>query len=89
MEPVLRAGVKGGGCSGYTYFFEFIEAHETTELDTILQQDGIIIHVDMMSAVYLDGMSIDYIEDGLVGSGFKFNNPNAKSTCGCGSSFAT
>lgn len=87
-EPVLRAGVKGGGCAGYSYFFEFIERSEAKETDELCEQDGISIYIDMLSHQYLDGMSIDYIEDGLVNTGFKFNNPNSKSSCGCGSSFS-
>lgn len=81
----LRVRVIGGGCSGFTYdlFFE----DETTELDQKFDSDGIPLYVDMMSLQYLDGTTIDYVE-GLHGAGFKFLNPSAKSTCGCGSSFS-
>ena len=76
--------VIGGGCSGFSYdlFFE----DETTELDQTFESHGITLYVDMMSFQYLDGTEIDYVE-GLHGAGFKFLNPTAKSTCGCGSSF--
>ena len=81
----LRVQVLGGGCSGFTYdlFFE----DETTDLDQKFDSDGIPLYVDMMSLQYLDGTTIDYVE-GLHGAGFKFLNPSAKSTCGCGSSFS-
>lgn len=81
----LRVRVIGGGCSGFTYdlFFE----DETTEFDSHFDSDGIPLYVDMMSLQYLEGTEIDYVE-GLHGAGFKFLNPKAKSTCGCGSSFS-
>lgn len=84
-EQGLRVRVLGGGCSGFSYDLFFEE--ETSELDQSFESGGIPIYVDMMSAQYLDGTEIDYVE-GLHGAGFKFNNPSAKSTCGCGSSFA-
>lgn len=82
----LRVRVIGGGCAGFSYdlFFE----DETSEIDETFESHGIAIYVDMMSAQYLDGTEIDYVE-GLQGAGFKFVNPQAKQTCGCGSSFAT
>jgi len=81
----LRVRVIGGGCSGFTYdlFFE----DETTDLDQTFESHGISLYVDMMSAQYLEGTEIDYVE-GLHGAGFKFLNPQAKATCGCGSSFS-
>ena len=84
-EQGLRVRVIGGGCSGFTYdlFFE----DETTEFDSVFESDGIKLYVDMMSLQYLEGTEIDYVE-GLHGAGFKFLNPKAKSTCGCGSSFS-
>ena len=84
-EQGLRVRVIGGGCSGFTYdlFFE----DETTDLDQKFESQGISLYVDMMSFQYLEGTEIDYVE-GLHGSGFKFQNPNVKSTCGCGSSFS-
>jgi iron-sulfur cluster assembly accessory protein len=80
----IRIGVIGGGCSGFQYSMDFEK--EPREDDTTLQQDGIKLYVDPMSAMYLQGVTVDYVV-GLQGAGFKFNNPNAKSTCGCGSSF--
>ena len=81
----LRVRVIGGGCAGFSYdlFFE----DETSDLDQTFESHGIPIYVDMMSAQYLDGTEIDYVE-GLQGAGFKFVNPQAKQTCGCGSSFS-
>lgn len=84
-EQGLRVRVIGGGCSGFSYdlFFE----DEITDLDQRFESRGIPIYVDMMSHQYLEGVEIDYVE-ALHGAGFKFQNPNAKSTCGCGSSFS-
>lgn len=84
-EQGLRVRVLGGGCSGFSYdlFFE----DETTDLDQIFESHGVKLFVDMMSYQYLEGTEIDYVE-GLHGAGFKFINPAAKSTCGCGSSFS-
>ncbi len=81
----LRVRVIGGGCSGFSYdlFFE----DETTDLDFKFESEGVPLYVDMMSFQYLEGTTIDYVE-GLHGAGFKFVNPKAKSTCGCGSSFS-
>ncbi len=85
-EQGLRVRVIGGGCSGFSYdlFFE----DETNELDQTFESHGIPIFIDMMSFQYLEGTEIDYVE-GLHGAGFKFLNPQAKASCGCGSSFAT
>ncbi len=81
----LRVRVIGGGCSGFSYdlFFE----DQTSELDQTFESHGIPIYVDMMSFQYLEGTQIDYVE-GLHGAGFKFVNPQAQATCGCGSSFS-
>ena len=81
----LRVGVRGGGCSGFTYFLEFAE--EITDLDRDLESHGIKHIVDSKSYLYLMGVEVDF-RDGLGGSGFKFNNPNARRTCGCGESFS-
>lgn len=81
----LRVRVIGGGCSGFSYDLFFEE--ETGEMDQTFESFGIPLYVDMMSSQYLDGTEIDYVE-GLHGAGFKFLNPTAKSTCGCGSSFS-
>lgn len=81
----LRVAVVGGGCSGYQYGLDFDK--EPGEDDVILEQGGLKIFVDQYSAGYLNGTQIDYVT-GLSGAGFKFNNPTAKKTCGCGSSFS-
>jgi iron-sulfur cluster insertion protein len=81
----LRVRVLGGGCSGFSYDLYFED--ETTEMDQSFESHGIPIYVDMMSFQYLEGVEIDYVE-GLHGAGFKFLNPQAKSSCGCGSSFS-
>ena len=80
----LRISVVGGGCSGFTYSMAF----ENTPgmLDKTYDFKGLKVFVDQASMLYLDGVEVDYVES-LEGSGFKFNNPNVKSTCGCGSSF--
>jgi len=82
----LRVGVKGGGCSGFTYHMTFEEASPKS-YDTVLEQDGIKILVDAKSHLYLDGTTIDF-KPSLVGGGFEFNNPLAKKSCGCGTSFS-
>jgi iron-sulfur cluster assembly accessory protein len=81
----LRVAVVGGGCSGFSYRMAF-ENQANDSSDNVYEFDGLKVMVDQMSEMYLDGVSIDYIET-LEGAGFKFNNPNVKSTCGCGSSF--
>ena len=81
----LRVFVTGGGCSGFQYGFTFDE--ETAEDDTTMQKNGVTLLVDPMSYQYLVGAENDYTE-GLEGSQFIIKNPNATSTCGCGSSFA-
>ena len=81
----LRVAVDGGGCSGFTYDLYFED--ETTDLDQVFESAGIKLFIDMMSYQSLENTEIDYVE-GLHGAGFKFLNPTAKSTCGCGSSFS-
>ncbi len=81
----IRAGVRGGGCSGFSYYLDFVL--EKDEKDRELESGGIAIYVDPKSFLYLMGTEIDYV-DGLSGKGFKFINPNAKRTCGCGESFS-
>lgn len=85
MPKGLRIAVVGGGCSGFQYHMAF--ENETNGTDRIFDFDGLQVFVDQMSAMYLNGVVIDYIET-LEGAGFKFNNPNVRSTCGCGSSFS-
>ncbi len=82
----LRVFVAGGGCSGLQYGMA-LEA-EAREYDHVLEQDGIKIFVDPTSMMYLTGATVDYV-DSLMGGGFKIDNPNAVSSCGCGSSFKT
>lgn len=79
----LRLRVVGGGCAGFSYDLYF---DEVSEVDRQCEIQGVKVVVDEMSLMYLVGTEIDYVE-GLQGAGFKFNNPNVKSTCGCGSSF--
>jgi iron-sulfur cluster insertion protein len=81
----LRVFVTGGGCSGFQYGFTFDEL--AAEDDAVIQKEGITVLVDAMSYPYLLGAQIDY-QEGLQGSKFVVNNPNAKTTCGCGESFS-
>lgn len=81
----LRVSVVGGGCSGYQYNLDFDK--EERMGDITLSLDGVNVFIDPISAGYLKGTVIDYVS-GLNGTGFKFTNPNAKRTCGCGSSFS-
>ncbi|MEZ4952489.1 MAG: iron-sulfur cluster assembly accessory protein [Saprospiraceae bacterium] len=80
----LRIGVKGGGCSGFSYVLGFDKKEETDEVYVI---DGMNVFMQKSHAIYLLGMEIDWLE-GLQNRGFSFNNPNATSTCGCGTSFS-
>ena len=81
----LRVAVVGGGCSGFSYQMNF--ENETNGIDKIFDFGGLQVFVDQASLMYLKGTKIDYVET-LEGSGFKFDNPNVKTTCGCGSSFS-
>jgi len=81
----LRIGVKGGGCAGFQYSLTFTS--EVDDDDVVTVVDGLKVVTDTFSAAYLKGTELDYV-DGLQGSGFKFLNPSAKRTCGCGSSFS-
>jgi iron-sulfur cluster assembly accessory protein len=81
----LRISVVGGGCSGFSYSMAF--ENTPNMLDKTYSYDGLKIFVDQASLLYLDGAQVDYVET-LEGSGFKFENPQVKSTCGCGSSFS-
>jgi len=82
----LRVSVVGGGCSGFSYSMAF-ENQSNGGLDDVLEFSGLKVFVDQMSLQYLEGVEIDYVET-IEGAGFKFNNPNVKQTCGCGSSFS-
>jgi iron-sulfur cluster assembly protein len=84
-ETRLRVGVKGGGCSGFTYMLDLTEEPKA-EMDEELQSHGVTILCDMKSYLYLNGVEIDF-KDEVMGRGFVFKNPNATSSCGCGSSF--
>ena len=81
----LRIAVVGGGCSGFSYSMNF--ENSPGMLDKTYDSDGFKVFVDQASLVYLDGIEVDFVNT-LEGSGFKFNNPQVKSTCGCGSSFS-
>jgi iron-sulfur cluster assembly accessory protein len=80
----LRVAVRGGGCSGFEYALDF--EGEARSNDFVYDQHGLTIYVDAVSARYLDGTTVDYVL-GMSGAGFKFSNPRAAGTCGCGSSF--
>ncbi|MCC6264147.1 MAG: iron-sulfur cluster assembly accessory protein [Bryobacterales bacterium] len=81
----LRISVVGGGCSGFSYSMAF--ENSQSMLDKIYEFDGLKVFVDQASLLYLDNVQVDYVET-MEGSGFKFENPSVKSTCGCGSSFS-
>lgn len=81
----LRIYVAGGGCSGFKYGMALDQ--EPAPDDEVFQFNGLKVFVDSMSWPYLQGAHVDYVEDSLLGSGFKVENPNAVSTCGCGQSF--
>src|SRR5437763_3559769 len=84
MPTGLRVGVVGGGCSGFSYSMQF--ENSAGMMDKVFDMDGLKVYVDATSVMYLNGCRVDYVET-LEGAGFKFENPNVKSTCGCGSSF--
>ena len=81
----LRIGVKGGGCSGMSYVLA-VEDATPKQFDSVFEQDGVKILIDAKSHLYLDGTTVDF-KNGLVGGGFEFQNPLAKKSCGCGTSF--
>ena len=84
-ETVLRVGVAGGGCSGFSYSLGF-DTQFDPAADTLKEQHGVRVVVDKKSDLFLDGTTLDF-HDGIDKRGFTFNNPNAKKSCGCGSSF--
>ncbi len=81
----LRVGVKGGGCSGFSYVLDLTETQRDS--DEVFEQHGIVIICDPKSLLYLNGTTISF-KDEIMGRGFVFENPNATTTCGCGSSFS-
>ena len=81
----IRLGVKGGGCSGFTYVMAF--ENNAGDSDEVVNADKVPVFIDKKSFSYLDGLEIDYESD-LLNKGFRFNNPNASKSCGCGTSFA-
>ena len=83
-EAALRVGIRGGGCTGFSYLFEWADG-PPKEHDKVFEKDGIRLLVDPKSFVYLDGTELDFVTS-MMGHGFKFKNPNVKGTCGCGES---
>lgn len=81
----LRVGVKGGGCSGFSYILDLTESQRDS--DEAFDLHGVKVIIDPKSLLYLSGVTVDF-RDEIMGRGFVFNNPNATSTCGCGSSFS-
>ncbi len=86
VQGGLRLGVLGGGCSGLSYLFKFDPKPRAT--DKVLNFDDVSVFIDPKSMVFLDGMTLDW-KDSLIHSGFVFENPHAKKSCGCGTSFST
>jgi len=85
-DAMIRIGVRGGGCTGFTYVFEWAESVRPTDKQFFGPEGtSVSIVVDPKSLVYLGGMQLDFVK-GMMGHGFKFNNPNAKGACGCGES---
>jgi iron-sulfur cluster insertion protein len=82
---MLRLSVSGGGCSGFQYHFDLDD--KRADDDLVIEQDGVKVLVDSMSLGFLGGAELDYVDE-LIGAAFKVNNPNAKSSCGCGTSFS-
>ncbi len=82
---MLRVSVEGGGCSGFQYKFDMERAQ--AEDDLVIARDGAVVLIDPVSLDYLAGSEIDFVDD-LIGASFKINNPQAKASCGCGTSFS-
>ena len=80
----IRVGIRGGGCTGFSYLFEW-EDKEPRSTDKVFEQHGVKLVVDPKSLVYFQGTELDFVKS-MMGHGFKFNNPNAKGSCGCGES---
>jgi iron-sulfur cluster insertion protein len=86
MTAGLRVFVQGGGCSGFQYGLMIDEGEGDATTDSVIESNGVKLLVDPISARYLSGAEVDFV-DNVTGGGFTIKNPNAKSTCGCGSSF--
>ena len=91
IDSGLRMAVMGGGCSGFQYKLEFSEAPD--EMDAVIESNGVKVFIDPKSSLYLNGVILNYdteldYDDGLMGAGFQVENPNARTTCGCGESFS-
>ena len=81
----IRLGIKGGGCAGFTYYFDF-ESKEPNQFDRIFESQDLKVIVDRKSLIYIDGTQVDF-NTSLMERGFKFDNPKANAACGCGTSF--
>ena len=86
-EAGLRVFVQGGGCSGFQYGLIIEENGATPDADSVFESNGVKLYIDPISVRYLKGAEVDFV-DSVAGGGFTIRNPNAKSTCGCGSSFS-
>jgi iron-sulfur cluster insertion protein len=84
-HTMLRVSVEGGGCSGFQYKFDLVQARQTEDL--AIEKGGITVLIDPVSQMYMEGSEIDF-SDELIGAAFKINNPNATASCGCGTSFS-
>ncbi|CAI9398542.1 Protein SufA [Pleomorphomonas sp. T1.2MG-36] len=84
-KTALRISVEGGGCSGFSYRFDLVDSQNDDDL--AITRDGATVLIDAVSLPFMDGSEIDFVDD-LMGQAFKINNPNATSSCGCGTSFA-
>ena len=82
---LFRVIVEGGGCSGFQYRFELV--NDTAPDDILIERDGATVAIDLVSADFLKGSEIDFVDE-LIGAQFKINNPNATASCGCGTSFS-
>ncbi len=82
---MLRVGVKGGGCSGFSYVFDFADA--VNDDDILIERDGAQVVIDETSIPFMEGSEIDFVDE-LIGASFKIKNPNATASCGCGTSFS-
>ncbi len=83
-DSAIRIGIRGGGCTGFSYLFEW-DDKQPRETDKVFEQHGVKLVVDPKSYIYFQGTELDFVSS-VMGHGFKFNNPNVKGTCGCGES---